>query len=110
VYLSPVIDCFDGLVISWSIGTHPDAELVNTMLGAVIETVVDTNDRPVVHSDRGARYRWPSWLSRIGEAKLIHRVPRESWTCDIKTSPSFYLYPPRVRDRRNSTECGSKQA
>ncbi len=28
VYLSPVIDCFDSLVISWSIGTHPDAELV----------------------------------------------------------------------------------
>ena len=53
VYLSPVIDCFDGLVISWSIGTHSDAELVNTMLDAAVETVVDTNDRPVVHSDRG---------------------------------------------------------
>lgn len=36
VYLSPLIDCFDGLVISWSIGTKPDAELVNTMLDAAI--------------------------------------------------------------------------
>ncbi len=26
VYLSPIIDRFDGLVISWTIGTHPDAE------------------------------------------------------------------------------------
>ena len=25
VYLSPVIDCFDGQVVSWSIGTRPDA-------------------------------------------------------------------------------------
>ncbi len=25
VYLSPVIDCFDGLVVSWSLGTRPDA-------------------------------------------------------------------------------------
>src|SRR5262249_53415906 len=32
VYLSPVIDCFDGLVVSWSIGTRPDADLVNAML------------------------------------------------------------------------------
>ena len=32
VYLSPIIDCFDGLVVSWTIGTSPDAELVNTML------------------------------------------------------------------------------
>jgi len=35
VYLSPIIDCFDGLVISWSIGTSPDANLVNTMLDCV---------------------------------------------------------------------------
>ena len=33
VYLSPVIDCFDGMVVSWSIGTRPNAELVNTMFG-----------------------------------------------------------------------------
>ena len=39
VYLSPIIDCFDGKVISWSIGTRPDAELVNTMLDAAVETV-----------------------------------------------------------------------
>ena len=54
VYLSPVIDCFDGLVVSWTIGTRPDAELVNTMLDAVIETIADGSDRPIVHSDRGA--------------------------------------------------------
>jgi putative transposase len=41
VYRSPIIDCFDGLVISWSIGAHPDAELVNTMLDAAIETVTE---------------------------------------------------------------------
>ena len=45
VYLSPIIDCFDGLVISWSIGTHPDAELVNTMLDAAIETVAGGDGR-----------------------------------------------------------------
>jgi transposase InsO family protein len=65
VYLSPTIDCFDGLVVSWSIGTRPDAELVNTMLDAAIETVTNSDERPVIHSDRGARYRWPGWLSRL---------------------------------------------
>ena len=48
VYLSPIIDCFDGMVVSWTIGTSPDAELVNTRLDAAIETVAETNDRPVV--------------------------------------------------------------
>ena len=31
VYLSPIIDCFDGMVVSWTIGTSPNAELVNTI-------------------------------------------------------------------------------
>ena len=81
-YLSPAIDCFDGLVISWSIGTHPDAELVNTMLDAAIETVADTNDQPVVYSDRGAHYRWPGGLSRIGGAKLVHSMSRKRCSPD----------------------------
>lgn len=32
VYLSAVIDCFDGMVVSRTLGTRPDSELVNTML------------------------------------------------------------------------------
>ncbi len=29
-----------------------------TMLNAAIQTVADGNARPIVHSDRGAHYRW----------------------------------------------------
>jgi transposase InsO family protein len=47
VYLSPVIDCFDGLVVSWTIGTRPDAELVNTMLDAAISTVANSDERVI---------------------------------------------------------------
>jgi transposase InsO family protein/transposase-like protein len=90
VYLSPVIDCFDGLVISWSIGTHPDAELVNTMLDAAIETVADGNARPIVHSDRGAHYRWPGWLSRIGDAKLIRSMSRKGCSPDNAACEGFF--------------------
>ena len=68
VYLSPMINCFDGLVISWTIGTRPDAVLVNTMLDAAIETVSNSLDRPVVHSDRGAHYRWLCWLTQMRDA------------------------------------------
>ena len=70
VYLTPLIDCFDGLVVSWTIGTHPDANLVNTMLDAAIETVATRKNKPVIHSDRGAHYYWPGWLSRVHNAKL----------------------------------------
>ena len=34
VYLSPVIDCFDGMPVAWSIGLHPDKRLANSSLPA----------------------------------------------------------------------------
>jgi len=32
VSLSPIIDCYDGMVVSWTIGASPDADLVNSIL------------------------------------------------------------------------------
>lgn len=52
VWLSPVIDCFDGKVVGWSLGTRPDAELANTMLEGAISTLSE-GERPIIHSDRG---------------------------------------------------------
>jgi transposase InsO family protein len=65
-----MIDCFDGLVVSWSIGTRPDADLVNTMLDAAIEKLSGSESRPIVHSDRGGHYRWPERLARTENARL----------------------------------------
>jgi putative transposase len=90
VYLSPMIDCFDGLVISWTIGTRPDAVLVNTMLEAAIETVANSTDRPVVHSDRGAHYRWPGWLTRMRDAKLIRSMSRKGCSPDNAACEGFF--------------------
>ena len=90
VYLSPIIDCFDGMVVSWTIGTSPDAELVNTMLDAAIETVTDTADRPVLHSDRGGHYRWPGWLSRMSDANLIRSMSRKACSPDNAACEGFF--------------------
>ncbi|CAE6817538.1 IS3 family transposase ISBmu11 [Paraburkholderia aspalathi] len=90
VYLSPLIDCFDGLVVSWTIGTRPDAELVNTMLEAGIETIASNNKRPVVHSDRGAHYRWPGWLSRMREARLVRSMSRKGCSPDNAACEGFF--------------------
>jgi transposase InsO family protein/transposase-like protein len=90
VYLSPMIDCFDGQVISWSISTRPDAELVNTMLDVAVQTITSNSQRPVVHSDRGAHYRWPGWLSRIADAKLIRSMSRKGCSPDNAACEGFF--------------------
>ncbi|WP_370681981.1 IS3 family transposase [Comamonas sp. GB3 AK4-5] len=90
VYLSPVIDCFDGLVVSWSIGPHPNANLVNTMLDAAIDAVQGSESRPVIHSDRGAHYRWPGWLSRVHDAKLVRSMSRKGCSPDNAACEGFF--------------------
>ena len=90
VYLSPMIDCFDGMVVSWSISTRPDAELVNTMLDAAIQTVTTGSERPVVHSDRGGHYRWPGWLFRIAEAQLVRSMSRKACSPDNAACEGFF--------------------
>ena len=90
VYLSPMIDCFDGMVVSWSIGTRPSAELVNTMLDAAIDKVAASGERPVVHSDRGGHYRWPGWLARIAEAKLSRSMSRKGCSPDNAACEGFF--------------------
>ena len=90
VYLSPMIDCFDGMVVSWSIGTRPNAELVNTMLDSAIDKVAASGERPVVHSDRGGHYRWPGWLSRIADAKLVRSMSRKGYSPDNAACEGFF--------------------
>lgn len=89
IYLSPVIDCFDGKVVSWSIGTRPDAQLVNTMLDAAISTLT-AGDRPVIHSDRGGHYRWPGWLRRIQAAGLVRSMSRKGCSPDNAACEGFF--------------------
>ncbi|MDC7689805.1 IS3 family transposase [Vogesella indigofera] len=90
VYLSPVVDCFDGMVVSWSLSTRPDAALVNTMLDAAIETVGNSHQRPILHSDRGAHYRWPGWLSRMHDANLIRSMSRKGCSPDNAACEGFF--------------------
>lgn len=67
VYLSSLIDCFDGGATSWSIGTSPDADLVNCMLDNAISTLKD-DKRPIVHSDSNRQ------ISRYIDTREIMKV------------------------------------
>ena len=89
VYLSPMIDCFDGMAVSWAIGTSPDAELVNTMLDDAIAGL-QHGERPIVHTDRGCHYRWPGWVSRMEEAGLTRSMSRKGCSPDNAACEGFF--------------------
>ncbi|MBR1590066.1 MAG: IS3 family transposase [Acidaminococcaceae bacterium] len=89
IYLSPLIDCFDGLPVSWTIGISPDANLVNTMLDSAIGTL-NEDEHPIVHSDRGAHYRWPGWIERMEKAGLIRSMSKKGCSPDNSACEGFF--------------------
>lgn len=89
VYLSPVIDCFDGMVVSWKIGTTPDSILVNKMLETAISTL-SPSDHPIVHTDRGCHYRWPCWIERMNTAGLTRSMSKKGCSPDNAACEGFF--------------------
>jgi len=89
VYLSPIIDCFDGKVVQWSISNHPDAELTNSMLESAITTLVE-GETPIIHSDRGSHYRWPDWIHLIEKAGLKRSMSKKGYTPDNAACEGFF--------------------
>lgn len=81
VYLSALVDCFDGMLPSWTISTAPDSVLVNTMLEQAISGLRE-GERPLLHSDRGCHYRWPGWIERMGTAGLERSMSRKGCSPD----------------------------
>lgn len=89
VYLSPIIDCFDGFVVSWTIGTSPSASLVNEMLEQATSTLKE-NEHPILHSDRGSHYRWPGWIERVEKAGLHRSMSRKGCSPDNAACEGFF--------------------
>lgn len=89
VYLSPIIDCFNGMPVAWSIGTSPSAELVNTMLDQAIAQL-QNEDHPIVHSDRGCHYRWEGWIERMETAGLTRSMSKKGCSPDNAACEGFF--------------------
>lgn len=65
IYISPVIDLFDGYPIAVTINDAPNMkDLVIPMIKDAINTL-EEGQRPIIHSDRGFHYRCNMWLDAI---------------------------------------------
>lgn len=89
VYLSPVIDCFDGRPAAWSIGRRPGRALANSSLEKAV-----AQRRPgaatTVHSDRGGHYRWPGWIRICDENGLARSMSAKGCSPDNAACEGFF--------------------
>lgn len=89
IYLSPMIDCFDGMPVSWKIGTSPDANMVNSMLDTAVLSL-NEDEHPIVHSDRGSHYRWQGWIDRMDKYHLTRSMSKKGCSPDNSACEGFF--------------------
>lgn len=75
-YLSAIIDCFDGKVVSHRLSLSPDAELTNSTLKSAIYTL-RAGEHPTCHSDCGCHYRWPGWIELCADNNIERSMSRK---------------------------------
>lgn len=89
VYLSPVIDLFDGRPAAWSVGTSPDAALADSSLEAACAGLAP-GEAPAVHTDRGSHYRWEGWKRICAEHGLVRSMSRKAHSPDNAACEGFF--------------------
>lgn len=89
VYLSPVADRFDGMVVSWAMSTSPNAELANAMLDAAAATLSE-DEHPVGHTDRGCHYPWPGWIERCEKYGITRSMSKKGCSPDSSACEGFF--------------------
>lgn len=87
--LSPVIDCYDGLVVAWRIGRRPNAALANGSLEDACGTL-SPGQRPVCHSDRGCHCRWPGWIGICEGNGLTRSMSKRGCSPDNSACEGFF--------------------
>ena len=90
VYLSPVLDCFDGALAGWAVSTGATAEaLTDPSLRAACATLRE-GDAPTLHSDRGAQYHAKSWIAICEGNGVARSMSRKGHSPDNARMEGFF--------------------
>ncbi|WP_346726756.1 IS3 family transposase, partial [Bacillus suaedaesalsae] len=90
LYLNPIMDMFNGEVLSYGISMRPTLELVLRPLGEALEIVKDSKFRTTIHSDQGWQYQHIQWVSTLKEYKVFQSMSRKGNCLDNSPMENFF--------------------
>lgn len=90
LYVSPLIDLYNGEVISYTLRTNPTMPLVLDMLSPVLAGLGDV--RPVLHSDQGWQYQHGSYRHLLEEHRVTQSMSRKGNCHDNAAAESFFSH------------------
>lgn len=89
LYLSPIIDLFNGEIISYSLSLKPNFEQITDMLGRALKKV-PKNAKPILHSDQGWQYRMRQYQGILRKNRIIQSMSRKGNCLDNAIIENFF--------------------
>lgn len=89
VYLSPILDMFNGEIISYNISLHPTFGQTMDMLDRAFDKVHDT-EGIILHSDQGWQYQMKQYAKRLKQQGIIQSMSRKGNCLDNAMMENFF--------------------
>jgi putative transposase len=89
LYLSPVMDLYNGEIIAFETSKQPTFSLVGIMLRKAL-TKLKPGEQPILHSDQGWQYRMPAYQRALREKSVVQSMSRKGNCLDNAAMESFF--------------------
>lgn len=89
LYLSPVMDLYNGEIVAFETSKRPVFDLVSSMLKKALSRL-EPHDKPMLHSDQGWQYRMPAYQRQLQDRQLVQSMSRKGNCLDNAAMESFF--------------------
>lgn len=89
LYLSPVLDLYNGEIVAFEMNRRPEFKLVTAMLTKAFARLGPA-DKPMLHSDQGWQYRMTAYRDDLSERGMVQSMSRKGNCYDNAAMESFF--------------------
>lgn len=89
LYLSPIVDLFNGEIISFSLSRHPSFNQVADMLEKAFKRIPD-NTNLILHSDQGWQYQMKLYQNLLKKKGIRQSMSRKGNCLDNSMAENFF--------------------
>ncbi|RMP01804.1 ISPsy8, transposase OrfB, partial [Pseudomonas syringae pv. persicae] len=89
LYLSPVMDLYNGEIVAYEVSTRPSFELVTSMLDKALQQLQD-EPKLVMHSDQGWQYQHAQYRHKLSVRGVKQSMSRKGNCLDNAAMESFF--------------------
>jgi len=89
LYLSPVLDLYNGEIVAFEMNRRPEFKLITAMLTKAFSRL-STTDKPMLHSDQGWQYRMTAYRDELSERGMVQSMSRKGNCYDNAAMESFF--------------------